>query len=347
MKVIAIGDLHGDFYKFKRILEETDTLGILEDDPNDINSIKINPKNIEDKIIIFIGDYVDWREEELENPLNLNKNQLITGTAKILKSINLIYNNSNLKYRFYFLTGNHEDMMFKALDFIINYYLKNKDNQNKEKELENLINMVLENPYKLIYDSPDPIFSEKYFNFLNWYFQGGKNTILSFNNLSNFFSNILNMNFFKELILSLKLKIEDELIIFAHSFPDDKEILIKYLNNLSEDEINYIDENLINQFLWSRRIWGIDAFNGKYTQPTQFEEIKDIFDNNKIKHFIVGHTKISKTTEPYYHFEGKIINIDLHGTPFSKPLILDNLNILFNNIKKLSYKNSLINSLYK
>ncbi|MGC8734155.1 MAG: metallophosphoesterase [bacterium] len=347
MKVIAIGDLHGDFYKFKRILEETDTLGILEDDPNDINSIKINPKNIEDKIIIFIGDYVDWREEELENPLNLNKNQLITGTAKILKSINLIYNNSNLKYRFYFLTGNHEDMMFKALDFIINYYLKNKDNQNKEKELENLINMVLENPYKLIYDSPDPIFSEKYFNFLNWYFQGGKNTILSFNNLSNFFSNILNMNFFKELILSLKLEIEDELIIFAHSFPDDKEILIKYLNNLSEDEINYIDENLINQFLWSRRIWGIDAFNGKYTQPTQFEEIKDIFDNNKIKHFIVGHTKISKTTEPYYHFEGKIINIDLHGTPSSKPLILDNLNILFNNIKKLSYKNSLINSLYK
>ncbi|MGB9638547.1 MAG: metallophosphoesterase, partial [bacterium] len=335
MKVIAIGDLHGDFYKFKRILEETDTLGILEDDPNDINSIKINPKNIEDKIIIFIGDYVDWREEELENPLNLNKNQLITGTAKILKSINLIYNNSNLKYRFYFLTGNHEDMMFKALDFIINYYLKNKDNQNKEKELENLINMVLENPYKLIYDSPDPIFSEKYFNFLNWYFQGGKNTILSFNNLSNFFSNILNMNFFKELILSLKLEIEDELIIFAHSFPDDKEILIKYLNNLSEDEINYIDENLINQFLWSRRIWGIDAFNGKYTQPTQFEEIKDIFDNNKIKHFIVGHTKISKTTEPYYHFEGKIINIDLHGTPSSKPLILDNLNILFNNIKKL------------
>lgn len=354
MRIIAIGDLHGDFYKFKRILEETDTLQILENNPNNIDSIKITPKNIEDKIIIFIGDYVDWREEELENPLNLDKNQLITGTAKILKSINIIHNTPSIKDKFYFLVGNHEDMMFKALDFIINYYLKNKNTENKEKELENLINIVSENPYKLIYDSQHPIFSEKYFNFLNWYFQGGKNTILSFSNLFNFFNNILNMNFFKELILYLKLEVEDGLVIFAHTFPDDKEILVNSLNNLLESDlennkensdINYIDEKLISQFLWSRKIWGIDAFNGKYIKPTQFEEIKDIFDNNKIKHFIIGHTKVSKNTEPHYHFEGKIINIDQHGTPLSKPLILDNLNI--SNIKKLNYKNLLINSLYK
>jgi hypothetical protein len=342
MKIISIGDLHGDFYKFKRILEETDTLKIIESNPEDYQSLKIDFENLEDKIIVFIGDYVDWREEELENPLNLSKNQLIKGTAKILKSINIIYNHPEYKNRFYFIVGNHEDMMFKALDFIFNYYLKNKDVQNKEKELNNLINTISENPYKPIYEAQDPFFSEKYFNFLNWYFQGGKNTISSFDNISIFIDNITKLNFFKDLILYLKVELENELIFFSHTFPDDNEILTKVLNDFNNiEKLDYVDEYLINQFLWSRKIWGIDAFNGKYTKPTEFEQIKDIFINNKIKHYIVGHTKISKTNEPFYHFDGKIINIDLHGTPFSKPLILDNLNIsdIDKNIKKLNYSN--------
>lgn len=342
MKVIAIGDLHGDFYRFKRILEETETLNITEKDPNNIESLEINFKNLEDKIVVFIGDYVDWREEQLENPLNLNKSQLIKGTAKILKSINIIYNNQDFKDKFYFLIGNHEDMMFKALDFIVNYYLKDKEKESIEKNLEDLINIVLENPYKLIYESENPIFAEKYFNFINWYFQGGKNTIFSFGSTFNFINNILNMKFFKELILYLKLCVSDGLIFFAHTFPDDKETLINSLGNSENSkDTKIIDDFVINQFLWSRRIWGIDAFNGKYTEATKFEEIKDIFEHNKIKHFIIGHTRISKNTEPFYHFDGKIINIDLHGTPLSKPLILENLNI--NNIKKTNYLNSLIN----
>ncbi len=362
MEVIAIGDLHGDFYKFKRILEETETLKIIEKDPDNIESLEITPKNIENKIIVFIGDYVDWRKEQLENPSNLDESKLIKGTAKILKTINIIYNTQDLKNKFYFLVGNHEDMMFKALDFIINYYLKIKGKEipkeiiEKEKEikekLENLINLISENPYKIIYESEDPIFSEKYFNFLNWYFQGGKNTIFSFDTPFNFISNILDMKFFKELVLYLKLYLSNELIFFAHTFPDDQEILIKSLNNLEnldkseelkelKESENIIDDFVINQFLWSRKIWGIDAFNGKYTQPTKFEEIKKIFDDNKIKHFIIGHTKISKNTEPFYHFDGKIISIDLHGIPQSKPLILQNLNI--SHIKKTNYHSNLLN----
>ena len=325
MELIAIGDLHGDFYKFKRILEEFNVIEIIENDPNDINSIGINPKELNNKVIVFIGDYVDWREEELENPLNLSKSLLIKGTAKILKTIELIDKSLKSYNNFYFLVGNHEDMMFKALDFIINYYLKdefNQDIKNSEK-LNNLIEIVSENPYKLIYESENLIFSEKYFNFLNWYFQGGKNTILSFGGINDFVSNILELSFLKELILCLKIYDEENnVIFFSHTFPDDLEVLKKAIGDLM-----YIDDYIVSQFLWSRKIWGIDAFNGKYVEPTSLKEIEEIFENNKIKYFVIGHTKVSKDINPTYYFNDKVINIDLHGTPLSNPLVIKNLNI--------------------
>ena len=69
--LVAIGDLHGDYYRLERLLRENDL--ILP------GTSAWNPQASQVDLIL-IGDYVDWRNEPLEGP----QSEWVQGAKRIL-----------------------------------------------------------------------------------------------------------------------------------------------------------------------------------------------------------------------------------------------------------------------
>ncbi|MFN3996035.1 MAG: metallophosphoesterase [bacterium] len=302
--MIVIGDLHGDYYKLKRILENYGVVKVEEKD--DDFSLEILD---EKSFLVFVGDYVDWREENLENPLNLDYIELVKGTKKIIKLISLLLKN---RKNVFALVGNHEDMMFKAIDFIKNF---------SSQDLEVILEKIEINPYLIVKDMVERNLLEGFISFYNWYSQGGMNTIKSFGSINNLIKSVEEDEIFKNLVVFVNFENEEGRRIFvSHSFPDKFECIDRMVNNsINRDDLNYI--------LWSRKIWGIDAFNSRKTEPFEEEEVISLFDKYSIEKFIIGHTRVSHNTKPLELFGGRIINVDNHGIHFSEPFVYKGLEI--------------------
>ena len=75
-KLIAVGDLHGDYFRLIRILKEENVI-IVKDKDN----FEWNPEaNSVD--VVTLGDYCDWRGEPLEGPIT----EWIYGSKKDFRS---------------------------------------------------------------------------------------------------------------------------------------------------------------------------------------------------------------------------------------------------------------------
>jgi hypothetical protein len=70
--LVAIGDLHGDYYRLVRLMRESDLLLP--------GTYAWNPQQNQVDLIL-IGDYVDWRNEPLEGP----DDEWPRGSRKILE----------------------------------------------------------------------------------------------------------------------------------------------------------------------------------------------------------------------------------------------------------------------
>ncbi len=315
--MIIIGDLHGDYYKLKRILQENQIIKFPNNNFSDGLFIEEELKNIEiidkEEHLVFVGDYIDWRGEPIENPFEYKYSQLVKGTKGIIKLISwLIKNRGNI----FTLLGNHEQMMFKGLEIL---------NKMEEQEFDILLERISQNAYSVVKELSEKNLLEDFFSFYNWYSQGGINTIKAFENIWNLKKAIEEEELFKNLLVFIYFQDDEEKKIFiSHSFPDD----LTCIDRMLEDKLN---ENDILLILWSRKIWGIDAFNARKTEPLKNEEIINILNKHKIEKYIVGHTRISLNDGPSEFLDGKIINVDNHGIPFSKPLII-------RNFKFVSYK---------
>ncbi|MCS7244378.1 MAG: metallophosphoesterase [Candidatus Calescibacterium sp.] len=313
--MLVIGDLHGDYYKLKRILEESEIAKII--DKEDELEIEIINEEI---YIVFIGDYIDWRGEDIENPLNLEYKDIVKGTSKI---VNLVSKLIDKRKNVFTLVGNHEEMMFKALKILDNIDIK---------DFNEILEKASKNPYSVMRELIQKGILEYFMIFYNWYSQGGMNTIRSFDNdIRNLLKSVSNDKLFKNLLLFVYFELEDgSRIVISHSFPDD----IDCIDRIIQQRIQNDDVGLI---LWSRKIWGIDAFNGSRTEPLQENQIIDILDKNKIKHYIVGHTRINLEPKPFQYLNGRVINVDNHGVPHSQPLFVKNLNV--KSYKSMEFKN--------
>ncbi|MEN3014856.1 MAG: metallophosphoesterase [bacterium] len=305
--MLIIGDLHGDYYKLLRILQQKNII-VYNDQEKDIEK-QIQIIDYE-TYIIFIGDYIDWRGEKLENPLNLSQNQLVFGTSKIIHLVSyLIQKRKNI----FPLVGNHEDMMFNALKIV---------NKIGRQRFADILQRTYSNPYSLVRELSEDGILEDYLNFYNWYTQGGMNTIRSFDsNIDSLLECISNQIIFKELLVYVWFELEDNTkIVISHSFPDDLECIDRIVNNnIREEDVQII--------LWSRKIWGIDAFNGVRTEPTDQQEIIKALDKNNIRRYVIGHTRLSLDPFPYEYLDGRIINVDNHGVPFSEPFYDNQLKV--------------------
>lgn len=314
-KVVAIGDLHGDYYRILRILEEQQILipGTLVWDPYS--------DNVD---LVFIGDYVDWRGEFLEgisdNDMELAKEKSSPkGSYRVLWLIRFLFatveklrrKNRGFASRIFMLMGNHDDMMMESLDIF---------KILKEDEIEDIINDT-SNCYAVAQKySDDPNSSkiiESVMRFVNWVVQGGKETILSFGGLSEWRKSLEgDMGEFLNSHLKLGVVINNRL--YSHSIPDKKEFWIPIAN---AGKIRCGEKHKLKEaFLWGRKVWGYDYTTGQRTKPFSPSQLNEMLRMMKVKGVVVGHTPV-RQVYPQLSYEGLVVNIDVHGVPGSQPYV--------------------------
>jgi len=305
-KIIAVGDLHGDYYRLIRIMEEH---GILIP-----GTLAWNPQ-ISGLDLVLIGDYVDWRGENLEGDPAL----WTLGSKRLLRLLVSLYrqvkyyqeNRKNFNSNFYLLWGNHDLMMLDSLAVF---------SLITTRELSDLLedSDFLLNPLAYITQQKlEPKQQNILGLFFNWYFQGGDLTIQSFGGVDNWKKTMEGeLGSFLRQNLILGVRVNDT--FFSHSLPDRKESLRPM------EEISQLPEKsrreLLDEYVWGRMLWGYNYQTRKKLPPPPQEEIETWLSRLQVKTVVVGHTPM-KGEQPVEAYQGKIVNIDQHGFPGSSPWI--------------------------
>ncbi len=306
-KVVAVGDLHGDYFRVLRILEEQQLLipGTLVWNP------------LSDSVdLVFIGDYVDWRGEPLEG----ERDDWLKGAFKVLWLLQTLYDNleklrkvqPDFTSRIYIVMGNHDDMMMESLGIFTTI-----DYEDIEFLIDNPQSYtVIVQKYMDKGEDPQQI-AEIILRFLNWFVQGGEPTIASFGGLQEWKSAMEGQmgNFLKKNLL-LGAVINGRL--YSHSVPDKKEFWIPF-ENIGQITCG-VKHRLKEAFLWGRKVWGYDFSTGMRSKPFTSEELTEMLNMIGIKGFVVGHTPMNRPS-PLIAYEGRVVNVDLHGIPGSQPYI--------------------------
>lgn len=304
-KLIAVGDLHGDYFRLIRILKEEDVI-ILKN--KDVYRWNPEAKNVD---VITLGDYCDWRGEPLEGPIT----EWIYGSRKILEFLltigdqieELKEKDKEFSSKLICIVGNHDQMLlegYQAYKFF------------SEEEME----FILSNsslPNMLVQEfSSNREKVEMILKFLNWYQQGGEKTISSYGGRKNWEEEMEGGH--KELLENLTLGTVINKSLFSHSLPDSSQYW-KPLDEIMALKGEEHDEALM-EFTWGRRIWGYDVFSGQPVLPLTNEQVESMLSQMKVERSVVGHTPM-RSLVPVIAFNGRIINLDLHGIPGSKTLV--------------------------
>jgi len=304
-KILAIGDLHGDYFRLIRFLKEEELITVKNKDVFEWNP---EAKNVN---VVTLGDYCDWRGEPLEGPIT----EWIYGAKKILDFlINLSKQMAELKAKdkdfssnLYCLLGNHDQMLLEGYD---SYKFFSEDD----------IKFILENaslPNMLIQEfSSQREKVEMILKFLNWYQQGGEKTIASYGGIKLWDEEMQKSH--KAFLNNLILGTVVNKTLFSHSLPDSNQ----YWKPLDEI-LNLPDEEkaeAIMEFTWGRKIWGYDVFSGQPVLPLSNQQVENMLSQMNVDRAVVGHTPM-RSLVPVVVFNGKIINLDLHGIPGSKTLV--------------------------
>jgi len=107
--------------------------------------------------------------------------------------------------------------------------------------------------------------------------------------------------------------------LYVHTAPDHAEFWqpLRQLANLEGEEQRRFRESV----LWSRKIWGFDYYSGMRTLPFTQEELEHMLSGFGVEAIVVGHTPITHDPMPVSSYQSKVINIDLHGIPGSRPFV--------------------------
>jgi hypothetical protein len=305
--LVAIGDLHGDFYRMERLLRESDLLlpGTLAWNPSQAHVD-----------LILIGDYVDWRNEALEGP----SEDWPLGSRRILELIFALHkeldqlrqDDPEFKSRIFSILGNHDEMMLEAHQIFTFVELE---------ELEKFLNSVghsiqVRQIVQQLGVNPSQV--EKVLKFLNWYVQGGQSTIQGYHGLRQWKEAMdTEMGDFLRQYLRLGVVVNNRL--FAHTVPDYREFWRPIDDIMGLPEASY--KRAKEAFLWSRKVWGYDYCTGSRTAPFSAEEIDEMLAGMGVDGMVVGHTPLPHDGKPVIAHGGRVINIDLHAFPGSEALI--------------------------
>lgn len=305
--LVAIGDLHGDYFRLERLLRENDLVMP--------GTMAWNPEASQVDLIL-IGDYVDWRNEPLEGP----QDEWVQGAKRILDTLFALHHqletlreqNEDFDSHMYSLLGNHDEMMLEAHS-VFSFL--------EMGQLEEFLAAVGQNRHvrhAIAGMGLEQGEIERLLKFLNWYVQGGQATVEGYGGLNEWKTAMdTEMGDFLRQYLRLGVKVNDRL--FAHTAPDPRHfwLPIQEIMNLPEDQYKLAKES----FLWSRKIWGYDYTTGSRTVPFTPEEMDEMLSGMGVKGVVVGHTPLPHDGKPVVAYEGRVINIDLHAFPGSEAFI--------------------------
>lgn len=310
-KLLAIGDLHGDYFRLLRHLRENDLL--LPD------TLAWNPEA--DRVdLVLMGDYVDWRGEPLEDPLDQSPGDPEAGPRRILELImhlekelvDLRAAEEDFDSSLYALLGNHDEMMLEAVgvfDFL------------PVEQLQDLLARARNFAAIKRHLADHGLNSEqieRVMRFLNWYVQGGEATANGFGGLPAW-KEAMEGELGRFLRARLRLGVVVDHRLFAHTIPDQRKFWrpIEEIVALPDAEFRAARES----FLWSRKIWGFDYYTGMRTSPFSEKEMEELLSRMMVRGAVVGHTPLSRGPDPVVAYGGRIVNLDVHGTPGSYALI--------------------------
>lgn len=304
-KIIAVGDLHGDYYRLLRILKEGK---FFLQDRDEWNPLADNV------VLVLLGDYVDWRGEPMEGP----PEEWPCNIKKLLDLIMFTYSETerlalelpNFKSKVYTLIGNHDQMMLESFRILSNLS-------------PFMGNMILKRtgqlPFlvKLFNKLAGQVEMEELFRVINWYEQGGEMTINSYGGLKQWME-AMDGETGEFLIKHLQLGVIIDGRLFVHSIPDDPNfwIPLEEIDRLPEISRQGVFEN----FMWGRRLWGVSAATGAKVPPFTQEDIELFLNKMGAEMVFVGHTPFFKE-KPLFAYEGKVANLDTHGVPGSNSYV--------------------------
>jgi len=305
-KLIAIGDLHGDYFRLMRILKEEDVILVKNKD-----KFEWSPEadNVD---VVTLGDYCDWRGEPLEGPIT----EWIYGSKKILDLLIGLTaqleklrkdSNGDFKSTLNCIVGNHDLMLlegYQAYKFF------------SDEEMEFILNNS-SLPNMLVQEfSSHREKVEMILKFLNWYQQGGEKTISSYGGRKTWEEEMEGGH--KEFLTGLTLGVVINKTLFSHSLPDSSQYWrpMEEILNLTGEE----KDEAVMEFTWGRRVWGYDVFSGQPVLPLTLQQVESMLSQMKVERSVVGHTPM-RSLVPVIAFNGKIINLDLHGIPGSKTFV--------------------------
>lgn len=309
--LLAVGDLHGDYFRLLRHLRDLDLL--LPD------TLAWNPAASRTDVVL-IGDYVDWRGESLESPTDQSPIDNVSGARRIIELLLVLEQElttlrktvPGFDSHLYPLLGNHDEMMLESLSVF--EFLSVADLQthlNKSKSFPAIKRSMSDAGL-----TPSQI--ETVLRFLNWYVQGGESTMRGFGGMQAWKDAMAGElgTFLKE---RLYLAVIVNHRLFAHTVPDKNEFWRPLDELAALPPTEYAEAR--ESFMWSRKIWGFDYYTGMRTAPFTERELDDMLTRLECKSTVIGHTPIARGTDPIVAYGGKVINIDVHGAPGAKALI--------------------------
>ncbi|MBI2266112.1 MAG: metallophosphoesterase [Armatimonadetes bacterium] len=304
-KVVAIGDLHGDYFRMVRLMTEG---GVL--DP-----VTIHWRPEADQVdVVLVGDYVDWRYEQLEgNPQEwkLGISRIVGLLLDLAGEVEELSGRRGFDSHLHTLMGNHDMMMWEGFQIVERIGLDHAqllfNNVNHFSLIGKLLEKLMSTPEK----------SQDVARLLNWYTQGGEMTIASYGGMKEWQDAMTGRHgeFFSR---HLKLGVVLNNRLYCHSLPDDETYLMPLTQLAALPSVTY--EKALESFVWGRRIWGYDVFSGRKLDPPSEADVDRILAKLGVQSVVIGHTPMGKS-RPYYAYDGKVINLDTHGTPGSSGFV--------------------------
>lgn len=267
--------------------------------------------------LVLIGDYVDWRNEELEGP----RDDWTAGARRIIELLFTLHHelaklrqaDDSFHSRLFALLGNHDEMMLEAHSLFEFLPLPELERFLDAMERQQL---HVRQAIQSLGLGPGEV--EKVLKFLNWYVQGGDATIRGYHGIHNW-KDAMDGEMGDFLRTQLRLGVIVNNRLFAHTAPDHREFWKPIEEIVALPDSSY--RRAKEAFLWSRKVWGYDYCTGSRTVPFTPEELDEMLDGMGVTGVVVGHTPLPHEGKPVVAYEGRVVNIDLHAYPGSQALV--------------------------
>jgi Calcineurin-like phosphoesterase len=315
-RLIAIGDLHGDVHRLVRILERH---GVLL--PGTRRWARV--ANTVD--VVLLGDYVDWRGEPLEG----DRSTWERGVADLMELLvdlhaqvdELAASSKGPTPRFFSLLGNHDKLMLDSYRFVEGLAPARRKQVGTAHADARTLRPALAEPRSLVgrlLGRPAEL-DPRAESVLTWMLNGGVTTVQSFGGFEAWYERMRSgLATFMETKMPLGVVLNQRL--YCHSVPDSP---TRWKPVAQIEALEHRERNLaIDEWVWGRRIYGIDHKTGQKVPRPEPDEVDRMLAAMQVKGVVVGHS-LMQSLVPVRAYDGKVVNIDLHGHPLSDPWLED------------------------